>query len=187
MPGVYRRKIEITTMPTGPVFAKQYNILNLGAGVQSTTVLLMSIKGVLPLLDSAVFADTGWEPAAVYKHQCWLKGEAYKAGIPVYTVKRDNGNLRKDAVEFMRNRRSEDGKRWASVPLFIKNPDGSIGIMNRQCTKEYKVEPIHKFIRTEILGLSFRQRVPAETTVVQWFGISADERQRIKTPRHRWS
>ncbi|KKN55324.1 hypothetical protein LCGC14_0583140, partial [marine sediment metagenome] len=42
-------------------------ILSLGAGVQSTAVLLMSCQGVLPPLDAAVFADTGWEPKAVYR------------------------------------------------------------------------------------------------------------------------
>ena len=38
-------------------------ILNLGAGVQSSTVLLMSIHGELPHIDHAIFADTGWEPS----------------------------------------------------------------------------------------------------------------------------
>ena len=36
-------------------------ILSLGAGVQSSAVLLMSCDGVLPKLDCAIFADTGWE------------------------------------------------------------------------------------------------------------------------------
>lgn len=41
------------------------NVLSLVAGVQSTTVALMSIEGALPRLDHAVFADTGWEPQGV--------------------------------------------------------------------------------------------------------------------------
>lgn len=43
-------------------------VLSLGAGVQSSTVLLMSIVGELESLDGAVFSDTGWEPQAVYDH-----------------------------------------------------------------------------------------------------------------------
>ena len=35
------------------------NVLSLGAGVQSSTLLLMSCRGVLPKLDAAIFADTG--------------------------------------------------------------------------------------------------------------------------------
>ena len=38
-------------------------ILNLGAGVQSTTVLLISIHGENPKLDHIVFADTGSIPS----------------------------------------------------------------------------------------------------------------------------
>ena len=53
-------------------------ILSLGAGVQSTTVLLMSIRGELPRIDHAIFADTGWEPKAVYEHLDRLKEECEK-------------------------------------------------------------------------------------------------------------
>ncbi len=38
--------------------------LSLGAGVQSTTLALLAVEGVLPMPDVAIFADTGWEPAA---------------------------------------------------------------------------------------------------------------------------
>ena len=37
-------------------------ILSLGAGVQSTALLLMSIRGEIDRRDCAIFADTGWEP-----------------------------------------------------------------------------------------------------------------------------
>lgn len=37
-----------------------------GAGVQSATITLLAIEGVLPLPDVAIFADTGWEPKKVY-------------------------------------------------------------------------------------------------------------------------
>jgi 3'-phosphoadenosine 5'-phosphosulfate sulfotransferase (PAPS reductase)/FAD synthetase len=39
-------------------------VISLGAGVQSTTVLLLAHRGELPggPVDYAIFADTGWEP-----------------------------------------------------------------------------------------------------------------------------
>jgi hypothetical protein len=44
-------------------------VLSLGAGVQSTTLALMAAQGeIQPLPDCAIFADTGWEPATVYRH-----------------------------------------------------------------------------------------------------------------------
>jgi len=45
-----------------------YNVLNLGAGVQSTCILRKMLAGELPRADVALFADTGWEPLSVYKH-----------------------------------------------------------------------------------------------------------------------
>lgn len=43
--------------------------LSLGAGVQSTTMALMAAHGEIgPMPDCAIFADTGWEPRAVYDH-----------------------------------------------------------------------------------------------------------------------
>ncbi len=39
------------------------------AGVQSTTMALMAAHGeIAPMPDCAIFADTGWEPKAVYEH-----------------------------------------------------------------------------------------------------------------------
>jgi hypothetical protein len=69
-------------------------VLSLGAGVQSSVLLLMSCRGVLPRLDHAVFADTGWEPAGVYAHLDWLRGEAEAAGIPLHVVRRPGPGLR---------------------------------------------------------------------------------------------
>jgi hypothetical protein len=48
----------------GPVL----RLLSLGAGVQSTAVLLLACDGVIPCFDHALFADTGWEPRQVYEN-----------------------------------------------------------------------------------------------------------------------
>jgi len=39
-------------------------LLSLGAGVQSSAVLLLACHGAIPRFDAALFADTGWEPPA---------------------------------------------------------------------------------------------------------------------------
>lgn len=157
-----------------------YNVLNLGAGVQSSRVLLASCLGQLPKFDAAVFADTQWEPAAVYENVRFLQAEGEKAGIPVHVVTR--GNLRRDAIEFRRLPKSADGKRYASIPTFIKNPDGSQGRVKRQCTKEYKIEVVDTWLRRVLLGLAPHKRVPKGVTIRTWFGISDDEASRATFP-----
>lgn len=160
-----------------------FNVLNLGAGWQSSRLLLAACRGELPKFDAAVFADTQWEPKKVYAHLEWLKQMAAMAEIPLVVVSR--GDLRADAIEFRENRASSDGKRFASIPVFVKNRNGKQGRARRQCTKEYKIEVVDRWVRRELLGLLPGQRLPKGVTLRQWFGISADESTRAVFPG-RW-
>jgi hypothetical protein len=139
-------------------------VLSLGAGVQSTTVLLMSAAGELPRLDAAIFADTGWEPRAVYEHLARVQAAAEAAGIAVYRVSK--GELRRDALD--------PAHRFASLPLLVRNLDGGKGMIRRQCTREYKLDPIRRAVRQLWQQTG---RPPVE----QWIGISLDEAHRMRT------
>ncbi|MER5715760.1 hypothetical protein [Streptomyces sp. NPDC002132] len=133
-------------------------------------MLMLAAEGRLPKLDAAVFADTGWEPAAVYEHLDRLEREvAQPAGIPIHRV--SAGNIRNDALD--------PAHRFASMPLFIKNPDGGDGMTRRQCTAEYKLKPIKKKVR-QMLGCPHPVPVPRGLYVEQWIGISRDEFGRAK-------
>jgi len=147
----------------------QLRILSLGAGVQSSTILLMACRGEFPKPDVAIFADTGWETNATYMHLEWLKVEAGKHGIPVIVV--DNGNIRERMIDS-----HVRGSRWISMPLFTNN---GMGLLRRQCTLEHKITPIKKQIR-KMLGIKPKHRAPKDC-VEQWIGISTDEAQRIFT------
>jgi hypothetical protein len=88
-------------------------LLSLGAGVQSTALLILAARGALPRLDGAIFADTGWEPASVYEHLDRLEQEvAIPAGIAVHRV--SVGNIRQDALD--------PHHRFASMPLYVRGP-----------------------------------------------------------------
>lgn len=163
-------------------------VLCLGAGVQSSALLLLSCRGRVPKLDHAIFADTGWEPTEVYDFLDFLRGEAKKAGIPVSVVKYDggatgaSGDLRADT---MNNKRFKFG---LQIPVHIKSHDGKPdGINIRQCTGLYKARPINTFIRREILGLRHGQRAPKDISVERWFGITVDEVQRVRFAEEPWA
>ncbi|MGW2540728.1 hypothetical protein ACWC5I_07610 [Kitasatospora sp. NPDC001574] len=133
-------------------------------------MLLLSALGELPKLDFAIFADTGWEPKAVYSHLDRVEREiAEPAGIPILRV--SSGNIRNDALD--------PAHRFASMPLYILNKDGSPGMTRRQCTGEYKISPIKKKVR-ELLGYPHPARIPADVYTEQWIGISTDEFHRAK-------
>lgn len=158
-------------------------IISLGAGVQSSTMALMAAHGeILPMPACAIFADTGWEPKAVYE---WLAFLKTKLPFPVHTV--GSANLREQQVSARLRGYAKDGLRWASLPYFTMADGGAKrGMVNRQCTNEYKIQPIEKFIKRELLGMKPRQRAPKIPVVEQWRGISADEAQRMKPSREKW-
>ena len=139
------------------------NIISLGAGVQSSVMALMAAKGeITPMPDCAIFADTGWEPKRVYEWLDWLETQL---PFPVYRVSK--GNLRDDIVN------SFQKQRLASVPFYTESENKRGGLLRRQCTREYKVEPITKKIR-ELMGLKPRQRAKGNINITLWIGISTD-------------
>ena len=163
-----------------PPSAIQLRALSLGAGVQSTTLALMAAHGAVgPMPDCAIFADTGWEPKAVYEHLDWLMAPNVLP-FPVFIV--GPGNMRDNLLAAGR------GERWASIPAFARSVDRrgnvSIGMIRRQCTGDYKIEPIRRKVR-ELVELT-RKRSPTFAVVEQWTGISFDEVIRMKPSREAW-
>lgn len=153
-------------------------VISLGAGVQSTTMALMAAHGEIgPMPDCAIFADTGWEPRAVYEHLDWLSS-ANVLPFPVHRITR--GNIRDGIIA----KQNATGQRFASVPWFVRGQDGSAGVGRRQCTREYKIEPLATAQR-QLLGAAPRQRLPKGCVEV-WIGISTDEAARMKPPYRRW-
>lgn len=139
-------------------------VLSLGAGVQSTAILLLACENPALRFDAAIFADTGWEPRQVYDHLARLEEAAKAAGIPVYRV--SSGNIRRDALD--------PEHRFASMPLYVLNPDGGPGMARRQCTSEYKLKPIKAKVR-ELLSYPHPTPVPRGVWAEQNIGISTDE------------
>lgn len=158
-------------------------ILSLGAGVQSSTIFLMSCYGELDKLDSAVFADTGWEPAKVYEWLRFLRSEGRRYGIEIHVV--SQGNIRNDALHSQVRGTKGKGTRWASMPYYTSDRiTGKPGMIRRQCTYEYKIRPIEKKMRA-LAGYRPHQRIPTGTVEV-WKGISTDEMQRSTISTTKW-
>jgi hypothetical protein len=133
-------------------------ILSLGAGVQSSTLALMIAHGEVPMVDAAIFADTGAEPKAVYD---WLDLLEKSLPFPVYRVA--NGSLLDDVL----NRK--DG--FNPIPAYTET-----GMGRRQCTHQYKLRPL----RWKMRELANGQQVDCLV------GISLDEAHRMKPTGLQW-
>lgn len=154
-----------------------YTYLSLGAGVQSSALLVLACTTELvPTPNAAVFADTGDEPPWVYEYLKVLSEFAAQYGVQVHIG--SAGKLSQWVVE-----RQKNGQRFVNVPLFTANEDGSKGMLRRQCTREFKIAPIEKKVR-ELMGYQPRQRIKKSARAL--IGISLDEAQRMKPSRTRW-
>jgi hypothetical protein len=138
-------------------------VLSLGAGVQSSTLALMMARGEIEPASHAIFADTQWEPRAVYDWLSWLEKQL---PFPVHRV--TQGSLR----EAVLRGRNVHGGRFASVPWHMP---GAMG--RRQCTREYKIDPLRRKMR-ELVGKRGHVQV--------CIGISVDEAHRMRPSRNLW-
>jgi hypothetical protein len=162
---------------------KPFRYISLGAGVQSSAVLVMSALGWYdcPKADVAIFADTQFEPAFVYEHLGKLVTFAAAHGIPVLTS--TYGALDKDYLAGHRGGGARKGV--SAIPAYAAQPDGRARMLQRHCTTDYKVGPIEAKVR-ECLGLVKGKRIPKGVLAEAMIGISRDEIQRIKDSRTRW-
>lgn len=155
---------------------KQWNVISLGAGVQSSTMALMASRGELLGIevDFAIFADTQDESKKVYDWLDWLERQL---SFPVYRVTR--GRLSDRSLEM---RVTKDGRRFSKtdIPLYTLSKNGSKGMIPfRSCTADFKIKPILQELRSRC-RIKRGQKVATVTSLI---GISYDEMQRMKDSR----
>lgn len=138
--------------------------ISLGAGVQSSTMLLMALHERDTRPDCAIFSDPGWESKATYAHLAYLESVSAQHNFPIYRV--SAGNIRAAA---MGGAKGEN--RFASLPMHIKNLDGKHAMLRRQCTREFKIAPLLKKQR-QLCGLAYRQKAPRGVILCEtWIGF----------------
>jgi hypothetical protein len=146
--------------------AEPLRILSLGAGVQSTTLALMAAHGEIEPPHYAIFADTQWEPQAVYEHLARLEPL-----LPFPVIRVTAGDIK-----------ATIGRSGIFDPI-PWHVEGGIG--RRQCTKQFKLYPIRRKVRALLGGKTPRHGCE------MWIGISRDEAHRMKPStvgyiRNRW-
>lgn len=133
--------------------------ISLGWGVQSFTLAAMSALGELPKVDVAIHADTTHERAVTYAFAAewspWLEAR----GVKVATVH----NQARGGTDVV------IGNVKTPIPAYTLN-NGKDGSIRRQCTGDWKIGPIRRYLQAH------RQGKPVEL----WLGISTDEWHRAK-------
>ena len=146
-------------------------VISLGMGVQSTALYLMSSMGYkVPRADVAIFADPQAEHYKSYDMLKWLlQWQEDNDGVPIVINK--DSNILNDIM----NTQNRYGGKWVVIPAFGEKG----GMVMRQCTNDYKIQPVKDSIR-RLHKLEPRKRMkPTEL----WLGISTDEIERMKDSR----
>lgn len=131
-------------------------VLNLGWGIQSFTMAAMVALGELEKIDVAIHADTTHERSETYKF------------AKKYTPWLEHRNVRVVTVKSPQPYSELTGLK-TDLPAYTFNGK-SYGRLRRQCTGEWKIAPIRRWLQAN------RRNNPVE----QWVGISIDEIERMR-------
>jgi len=152
---------------------KILDIISYGVGTQSTGLILMALNNEFELKrpEFAVFADTGAESEFIYDYFDYFQKYCKKHyGFDIYLTQKKGISLLDNLTAPQKE--SRNGFYTSSVPpFFTLNADGSKGMLNRQCTSDYKTNPTNSFINKQI-----EKKVKYNL----WLGMSFDERSRMR-------
>lgn len=146
--------------------------LSCGFGVQSSTLLAMACVGDLPKPDGVIFCDTGAESQETYNFFEKMLHFARFHGVNVQRIQTVN----------LLNHGITKPEKVLLPPLHFRKEKRRCRLRHR-CSHLLKVRPFVAAVR-ERLGYKPRQWVKEQ--VIQWVGISWEERHRCQRDRLPW-
>ena len=170
-----------------------FTALSWGGGQQSTAILVASTLGLtisgyaFPRLDLAVFANTGSESQDTYTAIERVAEWARKRGADVRII--EGSHIRRGktlglpslgdlTVARVTGDPRLDGKTTPQLPAFTKNPGGTRGRLNKDCTWDLKSVPIDQAVRRAAKDAGKRN------TVTQLIGFGIEEVHRMRSNPH---
>lgn len=160
-----------------------FRFLSLGAGVQSSYLLLRAARGEAPPFDAVVMADTQNEPPQVYDWHKWLTEEVARSPIPMPMHVVTAGDLMAESLRLRVSRRTGNVYIRSLIPAYVAKPNGKKALMGRRCTAEFKV----RILRAAQRRLAKVPRNCKTPMVEVTIGISLDEYIRVKPSTDPWS
>lgn len=155
---------------------RKTRVLSLGAGVQSSALLLMADRGDIAPINFAVFSDTQQELPETY---VWL--EKLIKAVKVKVIKTTKGDLLKDGAFIIPAYLKTPKEADPQIDFTDPNPSTKYkrGKGKRICTVDYKISPVRRAVREE-LGYKKGQHIKGKEFVTMVIGFSTDEATRMK-------
>ncbi len=139
-------------------------VLSWGLGLQSTMLAVMSALGDIEPLDLIITADLGFERRSTYEIRDFYIDWLHRHGQSVVVI--NSGDIR-----------LEGASEHIHIPFFTETG----APLRRQCTREFKIRPIRRYIREWLGYPPSTPPHPPAGSVEQWIGFTIDEWSRIKT------
>ena len=140
-----------------------YRAISWGGGVQSTLLGELSARGDLERVDLIAHADLGWERKKTYEIVDFYSARWREMGMRVEILK--VGNIEVQGAD-----------EHIHMPFWTS--DG--GPLRRQCTREFKIRPIRRFIREQLGYHPSKAPAPPPGSIETWIGFTTDEWTRAK-------
>lgn len=150
----------------GPVEGAKLVVASWGCGVQSTTMISMSALGDLEPIDLVIHADAGWEQKQTVELRNWYTKWLTARGHEVVLL--PTGDIRREGAE-----------EHTHIPFWTSGG----GPLTRQCTREFKIRPIKRFLRQTLGYPPSKPPHPPPGSIEQWIGFSLDEWTRMADSR----
>lgn len=153
--------------------------------MQSTALALMSCENakngiqypLVPIYDAIIFCDLCSEAPWVYRQVAFIADACKECGISFYVLTTDLYGV------FMKN---FGNGHVTSIPFWSIGADGKKAKMRRHCTIDFKIIKIQQFVRYELLGYRWREKLrEADRGAHEMhIGFSFEEKQRIFDSYH---
>jgi len=148
---------------------KEVEYVSYGGGSPSLALIILNLKKqIKPItdrnqIDEIIFADTGWERTDIINQTKEIKKYVESFGFKFTIVQSELGTLE----NYLESQIKDDA--FIPIPYHSKNK----GIGQRQCTSQFKIRPIHKYLRKTYGPISR----------IAQLGIHYDEFERVKDPQ----
>ena len=153
-------------------------VCSTGMGVQSSTIMHLVLTGDLPRPDLWQFADTGDEPASVYRNLQYWQKRLEDAGMTLQILRADE-----TLSEHVLGRAEAGAGGISMVPAYVDREErpGRMPI-RRGCTRDFKTPLMDRAAKAH-----FKVKRGTKTPRVRrWLGISTDEAARMKPAEAPW-
>lgn len=142
-------------------------IWSFGGGTQTNAICILIAKGLLPLPDRIVFADTGGEMTEVWDYMnAYTKPLLKSLGRDVEIAPHSLAKVDLYKID------KQSGEKTLLIPAFTKN-----GKMPTFCSSEWKTRVIRRYIGGSEAN---------PNGVIMWIGMSPNEIERLKSSDVKW-